>query len=201
MCSFCISLVTPSDLHFPLDFSPSDSTSLFNFIVEILWAVLLFVSQGISVSLASCPFLELFDFPFIWKILIISLCLGLQVSEPTFAAHWSPLDFAGSWDELWALGNVAVRPKFQSKSLIIVGPCGWIELAGVIMTSSLVCSKPTESGADLGWQRKKKQKAERLFGFAVLVHDKQLRVVLWGALLLPWQGKFPHENSAGIHEW
>lgn len=46
------------------------------------------------------------------------------------------------------------------------------------MTSSLVYSKPTESGADLGWQRKKKQKAERLFGFAVLVDDKQLRVVL-----------------------
>lgn len=45
------------------------------------------------------------------------------------------------------------------------------------MTSSLVCSKPTESGADLGWQIKKK-KAERLFGFAVLVDDKQLRVVL-----------------------
>lgn len=31
------------------------------------------------------------------------------------------------------------------------------------MTSSLVCSKPTESGADLGWQRKKKNKKQKDF--------------------------------------
>lgn len=41
LCSFCISLVTLLNLHFPLDLSLSDSASPFNFNVEILWVIML----------------------------------------------------------------------------------------------------------------------------------------------------------------
>lgn len=41
LCSFCISLVTPLNLHFRLDLSISDSSSVFSFNAEILWVILL----------------------------------------------------------------------------------------------------------------------------------------------------------------